>query len=318
MILFIPAAFSFVCPTEVLAFHNCIDEFAERDCEVVFVSTDSKHCLWQWQHLPKSLGGLGGVRVTLASDQSHQMSRDYGVLLENKGMATRGMYIIDPEGIVQQITMNNIAVGRSVLEALRLVEAFKVAAEKGVLCPANWKVGEETLAETYEDQEHDFIRQMAEVQIKNLDNNTSQPFQLVMPKHVEAKNKSTTSAPAAESSPQPTRTSSRNSNANNNKRNSAGHTTNNRVILEFSDPLAQPKGANGTSHDFITMPDEDKRSGQTSPTTGVQKGLEALKRMSSGWSTPLRSPGLNGPSPIKEVKEEAPTSSPGSRSGYFD
>lgn len=321
MILFIPAAFSFVCPTEVLAFHNCIDEFAERDCEVVFVSTDSKHCLWQWQHLPKSLGGLGGVRVTLASDQSHQMSRDYGVLLENKGMATRGMYIIDPEGIVQQITMNNIAVGRSVLEALRLVEAFKVAADKGVLCPANWKVGEETLAETYEDQEHDLIRQMAGVQIKNLDNNTSEPFQLVMPKHIEAKHKHTASAPNVESPTQATQRSravTQSSTANNSKRNSAGHTTNNRVTLEFSDPLAQPKGSKGTSNEFVTMAEEGKHSGSTSPTTGMQKGIEALKKMSSGWSTPLRSPGLSGPSPIKEVKEESLTSTPGSRSGYFD
>jgi peroxiredoxin (alkyl hydroperoxide reductase subunit C) len=199
MLLFIPAAFSFICPTEVLAFHNCIDEFKERDCEIIFVSTDSKHCLWQWQHLPKSLGGLGGVRVILASDQNHQMSRDYGVLLEDKGMATRGMYIIDAEGIVQQVTINNIAVGRSVLEALRLVEAFKVAGEKGVLCPANRKTGEDTLEETYHDQEHDLVRQIANVQIKDLDNNTSQSFTLIMPKHIAAKAKMDSSGPAKSS-----------------------------------------------------------------------------------------------------------------------
>ncbi|KAF2434422.1 peroxiredoxin TSA1, partial [Tothia fuscella] len=138
ILMFIPAAFSFVCPTEVLAFHNCNEEFTERGCAVAFVSTDSKYSLWQWQHLPKNKGGIGHVSVPLLSDQSHRMSRDYGVLVEKDGLDLRGMFIIDPKGIIQQITMNNIPVGRSVLEALRLVEAFKAVAEKGVLCPAGW------------------------------------------------------------------------------------------------------------------------------------------------------------------------------------
>jgi len=239
------------------------------------------------------------------------MCRDYGVLLEGKGIATRGTYIIDTEGVVQQITMNNITVGRSVLEALRLVEAFKVAAEKGVLCPANWKVGEDTLTGTYEDDEHDLVRHMANVQIKNLDNNTSQPFQLVLPKHLEAKHKhkTSTSVPASPVT------------AGNSKRNSAGHTSNTRFTLEFSDPLAQPQGFKGIASEYIAMADpeaEGKKSGSTSPTTGMQKGIGALKKMSAGWSTPLRSPALSGPSSIKEVREEALISTPGSRSGYFD
>jgi alkyl hydroperoxide reductase subunit AhpC len=89
--------------TEILAFHNCLDEFIERECSVAFVSTNSKYSLWQWQHLPRNHGGVGRVNVPLLSDQSHRMSRDYGVLIESSGLALRGMFIIDPTGIIQLV-----------------------------------------------------------------------------------------------------------------------------------------------------------------------------------------------------------------------
>jgi alkyl hydroperoxide reductase subunit AhpC len=105
MLLFIPSAFSVICPTEVLAFQNCYDEFRDRNCSVVFVSVDTKHSLWHWQNTPQQYGGLGHVDIPLLSDASHKIGRDYGVLIEEKGMCLRGMFIIDAEGIVQQVRL---------------------------------------------------------------------------------------------------------------------------------------------------------------------------------------------------------------------
>lgn len=103
VILFIPAAFSFVCPTEVLAFQNCLEEFKDRSCDVVFVSVDTKHSLWHWQNVPRQYGGLGQVDIALLSDANHRMSRDYGVLIEDEGVCLRGMFILDDEAVVQQV-----------------------------------------------------------------------------------------------------------------------------------------------------------------------------------------------------------------------
>jgi alkyl hydroperoxide reductase subunit AhpC len=103
ILLFIPAAFSFVCPTEVLAFQNCLDEFKDRNCNVIFASVDSKHSLWHWQNVPRQYGGLGMIDIPLLSDVTHKLSRDYGVLVEEEGLSLRGMFIIDGEGIVQQV-----------------------------------------------------------------------------------------------------------------------------------------------------------------------------------------------------------------------
>ncbi|OAK97167.1 peroxiredoxin TSA1, partial [Phaeosphaeriaceae sp. SRC1lsM3a] len=162
IILFIPAAFSFVCPTEVLAFHNCLDEFKDRGCSVVFMSVDTKHSLWHWQNVPRQYGGLGMIDIPLLSDATHRISRDYGVLIEEEGVSLRGMFMIDGEGIVQQITLNNLTVGRSVLEALRLLEAFQAVAKHGVLCPIDWKPSDNaqetlntianTLTESYDER----------------------------------------------------------------------------------------------------------------------------------------------------------------------
>jgi alkyl hydroperoxide reductase subunit AhpC len=107
IILFIPAAFSFVCPTEVLAFQNCLNEFKDRNCSVVFISVDTKHALWHWQNVPRQYGGLGMIDISLLSDATHRISRDYGVLIEEEGISLRGMFIIDGEGIVQQVSLSN-------------------------------------------------------------------------------------------------------------------------------------------------------------------------------------------------------------------
>lgn len=103
ILLFIPAAFSVVCPTEVLAFQNCLNEFKDRNCEVVFVSVDTKHSLWHWQNMPRQYGGLGQIDIPLLSDANHKMSQDYGVLIKEEGVCLRGMFILDDEAIVQQV-----------------------------------------------------------------------------------------------------------------------------------------------------------------------------------------------------------------------
>jgi alkyl hydroperoxide reductase subunit AhpC len=102
--MFIPAAFSFVCPTEVLAFQNCHDEFKDRNCNVVFVSVDTKHSLWHWQNVPRQYGGLGNIDIPLLSDANHRIATDYGVLIEEEGVSLRGMFIIDGQGVVQQVS----------------------------------------------------------------------------------------------------------------------------------------------------------------------------------------------------------------------
>ncbi|KAH8724329.1 thioredoxin-like protein, partial [Phaeosphaeriaceae sp. PMI808] len=127
IILFIPAAFSFVCLTEVHAFHQCLEEFKGRNYSIIFVSTRIDLV---FSHLvPRKYVGLGQLDVPLLSDATHRMSRGYGVLIESEGISLRGMFILDGEGIVQQITLNNLTVGRSVLEA------FQVVAKHGLLSP---------------------------------------------------------------------------------------------------------------------------------------------------------------------------------------
>lgn len=205
ILLFIPAAFSFVCPTEVLAFQNCLDEFKDRNCSVVFVSVDTKHSLWHWQNVPRQYGGLGQIDIPLLSDANHRLSSDYGVLIEDEGVSLRGMFILDGEGIVQQVsqtftfplclpsplrnsvletdnaqvTLNNLTVGRSVLEALRLLEAFQAVAKHGVLCPIDWKPNKEnsetlntisnTLTESYEERLANLQKEFGEVPVTDLD-----------------------------------------------------------------------------------------------------------------------------------------------------
>jgi len=179
ILLFIPAAFSFVCPTEVLAFQNCLDEFKDRNCSVVFVSVDTKHSLWHWQNVPRQYGGLGKIDIPLLSDANHHIARDYGVLIEEEGVSLRGMFILDGEGIVQQVTLNNLTVGRSVLEALRLLEAFQAVAKHGVLCPVDWKPTSDaaetlntisnTLTESYEERLANLQKEFGETPITDLD-----------------------------------------------------------------------------------------------------------------------------------------------------
>ena len=122
---FYPLDFTFVCPTEIIAFSDRIQEFQDINCEVVGVSTDSHFSHLAWINQPRKQGGLGGLNYPLVSDFNKNISRDFGVLIEEAGIALRGLFIIDPEGVVRQMSINDLPVGRSVDETLRLIKAFQ-------------------------------------------------------------------------------------------------------------------------------------------------------------------------------------------------
>lgn len=145
LLAFIPLAFTFVCPTEIIAYSEAVKKFAEKDTEVLFASTDSEYSLLAWTNLARKDGGLGKINIPLIADTNHSLSKDYGVLIEEEGIALRGIFLIDPKGTLRQITINDLPVGRSVDESLRLVEAFQFTEKYGEVCPANWSQGADTI-----------------------------------------------------------------------------------------------------------------------------------------------------------------------------
>ncbi|GLV13535.1 peroxiredoxin [Alicyclobacillus hesperidum] len=142
ILFFYPGDFTFVCPTEVMAFNERIQEFHDLDAEVLGVSTDSVHSHKAWIQLPRTQNGLGGLNYPLASDFTKRVSRSYEVLDEETGTAMRGLFIIDPDGTVMYQVLHNNDVGRSVDETLRVLEALQA----GGMCAANWKPGDKTLS----------------------------------------------------------------------------------------------------------------------------------------------------------------------------
>ncbi|KAF9466813.1 peroxiredoxin [Collybia nuda] len=146
VLLFYPMDFTFVCPTEILAFNDCLPQFKAINTSVLGISTDSKFSHFAWSTQPRKEGGLGpGLKLPLVADRNMNISREYGVLLEEEGIALRGLFIIDPKGILRQITVNDLPVGRSVDETIRLIKAFQFTDEHGEVCPANWKEGSKTM-----------------------------------------------------------------------------------------------------------------------------------------------------------------------------
>lgn len=141
VMFFYPLDFTFVCPTELTAFSDRIEEFKNQNAEILGVSVDSVHSHKAWLRQSRGDGGLGGLTYPLASDITKKVSRDYGVLLEDQGIALRGLFLIDPEGIVRYEVVSDLNVGRSVSETLRVLQAFQT----GGLCPIDWQPGEETL-----------------------------------------------------------------------------------------------------------------------------------------------------------------------------
>ncbi|KAI9205658.1 thioredoxin-like protein [Polychytrium aggregatum] len=148
VLFFYPLDFTFVCPTEIIAFSERIEEFRALGSEVVGASVDSKFSHLAWINQPRKEGGLGDLKIPLISDITKNISHDYGVLIDegpNVGVALRGTFIIDPAGVVRHITVNDTGVGRSVDETLRILEAIQFNDQHGEVCPAGWKKGAKTM-----------------------------------------------------------------------------------------------------------------------------------------------------------------------------
>ena len=144
VLFFYPLDFTFVCPTEIIAFQKKIAEFEKVGANVVGVSVDSPYTHLAWKNTPRNEGGLGQIDFPLLADLGKQAAGDYEVLLGD-GIAARGVFIIDGEGVLQSYSVNNLGVGRNLNEVIRLIEGFKFVAEHGEVCPADWSPGDETM-----------------------------------------------------------------------------------------------------------------------------------------------------------------------------
>ncbi|MCM2996331.1 peroxiredoxin [Paenibacillus cellulositrophicus] len=138
---FYPLDFTFVCPTEITALSDAYEQFKALDAEILGVSTDSIHSHKAWINTPRDSNGLGKINFPLASDITRSVAKDYGVYIEEEGVALRGLFIIDPEGELKYQVVNHNDIGRSVEETLRVLQAL----QSGGLCAMNWKPGDKNL-----------------------------------------------------------------------------------------------------------------------------------------------------------------------------
>ncbi|XVE61413.1 hypothetical protein DITRI_Ditri06bG0037800 [Diplodiscus trichospermus] len=146
ILFFYPLDFTFVCPTEITAFSDRYGEFEKLNTEILGVSIDSVFSHLAWVQTDRKSGGLGDLKYPLISDVTKTISKSYGVLIPDQGIALRGLFIIDKEGIIQHSTINNLAIGRSVDETLRTLQALQYVQENpDEVCPAGWKPGEKTM-----------------------------------------------------------------------------------------------------------------------------------------------------------------------------
>lgn len=145
VLFFYPLDFTFVCPTEIIAFSDAVDDFKKINCEVIAASCDSHFSHLAWVNTPRKAGGLGEMNIPLLADKSGKIAKDYGVYDEETGIPFRGLFIIDGKQILRQVTVNDLPVGRSVEETIRLVQAFQFTDTHGEVCPAGWKPGSKTM-----------------------------------------------------------------------------------------------------------------------------------------------------------------------------
>ncbi len=150
LFFFYPLDFTFVCPTELHAFQEKSDEFEKRNTQIIGCSIDSWFSHLAWLNTPRSKGGIEGVEYPLVSDINKQIARMYHVLKEDDGIAYRGLFLIDKQGNVRHQLVNDLPLGRSVDEALRMIDALIYFENHGEVCPANWKVGAKAMKPTAE------------------------------------------------------------------------------------------------------------------------------------------------------------------------
>jgi len=150
ILFFYPLDFTFVCPSEILAFNKKLDEFKMRNTEVIGVSVDSKFTHLAWNNTKLEEGGIGNIQYTLVSDLNKNIAREYGILF-NESVALRGLFLIDTKGVIRHAVINDLPLGRSVNEALRMVDALQfVEAHGDQVCPANWQEGDDAMKPTAE------------------------------------------------------------------------------------------------------------------------------------------------------------------------
>ncbi|KYN95983.1 thioredoxin peroxidase 1 [Plasmodium gaboni] len=140
LLYFYPLDFTFVCPSEIIALDKALDSFKERNVELIGCSVDSKYTHLAWKKTPLAKGGIGNIQHTLISDITKSISRSYNVLFGDS-VSLRAFVLIDKQGVVQHLLVNNLAIGRSVEEVLRIIDAVQHHEQHGDVCPANWKKG---------------------------------------------------------------------------------------------------------------------------------------------------------------------------------
>lgn len=145
VVFFYPLDFTFVCPTEIIAFNNAVAEFKKRNTILLGVSVDSQFTHLAWINTPRKAGGLGSLDYPLVSDLTKKIATDYGVLTADGAVALRGLFIIDRQGVVRHALVNDLPLGRSVDEALRILDALQFVEQHGEVCPANWHPGDKTM-----------------------------------------------------------------------------------------------------------------------------------------------------------------------------
>jgi peroxiredoxin 2/4 len=149
VLFFYPLDFTFVCPSEILAFDRRLDEFRAKGVEVLGISVDSQYTHLAWKQTPVERGGIGPIRYPLVADLDKSISRTFGVL-SGEAVALRGLFLIDRNGIVRHQVVNDLNLGRSVDEAMRMVDALQFTEKYGDVCPADWQEGQEAMKPTAE------------------------------------------------------------------------------------------------------------------------------------------------------------------------
>ena len=147
VLFFYPLDFTFVCPSEIIAFDKALAKFKAKNAEVIGVSVDSQFTHFAWKNTPVETGGIGPIQYPLVADLNKAIARDYGVLF-NESIALRGLFLIDQEGIIRHALVNDLPLGRNVDEALRILDALQFVEKHGEVCPANWKEGDEAMKPT--------------------------------------------------------------------------------------------------------------------------------------------------------------------------
>ncbi len=149
ILFFYPLDFTFVCPSEIVAFDAALAKFEKKGAQILGVSVDSHYTHLAWKNTPRKEGGIGPIKYPLVSDLDKSISRNFGVLLDS-GVALRGLFLMDKEGVVRHALVNDLPIGRSVDEAIRVLDALQFHEKNGDVCPANWHEGDEAMKPTAE------------------------------------------------------------------------------------------------------------------------------------------------------------------------